>query len=257
MKRILLFLILIIAIQLHGMSQDTLIYRTGEKELVTVLQTDQYAVKYQKWPASTDQLTYNLSSEILEAVYYANGKKVIMENPDFFKPKEEPERMKHFIALDLYDLAFRSLTLSYQFTLKEANNLTIRIPLSTSLSTDKYSNYYSLPYYSRNKVFATGFDIMFFPFSSSNTGFNHGPSSDIGAYKTYSDLPEQKASTDPFWGLHYQVGYFLNTIDHFAMGITLGYGFVNYTWRNQWDLEEKHSITNPSGRLKISIGYTF
>lgn len=255
--------------------QDTLIYRNGTKELVRVVKTEAEFVNYLPWPLTNDANVVSKSSRLIGTVKTEDGKVVNLVYYEPLAVPEIPDYNKNFVAIDMFDLFFSQLTISYQHTFKKPA-ITLRVPLSTSFlafgrdyKVTDYRNYYS-----PNKYFSSGLDVMFFFDGKVNDGFLGGVSYDVGKYKyfDYMGMGDPYGNTTDFSslpnvtynGFFVRGGYMINRLDKVAFGVYVDAGTCSRTYRTQiWD-QNYNTVSyiyykdySFDMRLKLSIGYSF
>lgn len=244
-----------------GFSQDTLLYHSGEREVVQVVKVTPTIVTYHQWPDTASSPTYTMSASLVEAVLFANGEKWVFKPGEVPLPKvrlaDDFQADPRMLSIDVSDLPFGIMTLSYQHSFPNLKNMTIRIPVSTSFNALKgtYGRGYSYGLYNPNKAFSSGVDVMFFPWSKTNHGFTQGISTEFGTSNrlTYNDL----LSKDNYGGVLYQFGYYMNKIRHVAFGVYVSSGYFRFTTMDYINPADRISVGRITSKLRIEMGITF
>lgn len=235
-------------------SQDTLIYLNGQRELINVISLDVESIRFTKFQDSS-KVVYNKSASLVQSVIYSDGKIFYFKKYEEPLPVASPNYMKNFISFDIFDPFLGQISLRYQHTFKW-RNITLAVPISTSFNYLKGSKDYKYSrngYYNQCKLYSFGVEAMMFPFSAANSGFAHGMSLEMGAFKEYKYVYKDKLVFHTVFGnCYYRIGYMKNDLRHFAFGVfgDIGIGYAT----NQITSLDGLGV---SAKIKIEIGYTF
>ncbi|MGL5892823.1 MAG: hypothetical protein ACRC3B_23215 [Bacteroidia bacterium] len=166
-------------------AQDTLRRTNGETMIVYVSEVSSSEIKYRKSSSGTGPVYVIKASEV-NKITYSDGRTDVFVNEKKPSQNSRPERTssnnsasknkemfgnglrrKHMIGLNATDLLPGLISLSYEANIFK-DNVSLRIPISFGLSavTGVDPDYYGYPdfyYYSRNKLFSTGFDLRYYP----------------------------------------------------------------------------------------------
>jgi hypothetical protein len=269
----LLFTICLSAIQ-FSYGQDTLIYRGGSKESVRVVKVDALYVSYLTWPVTDSSTVITKSSRAVGTVKTEDGKVV---NLVYVEPLPLPKSAmtnfnRNFIALDLFDLFYGQFTLSYQYTFRNSD-ISLRVPLSTSFIAfgKDFTATNRKNFYSPNKYFSSGLDLMFNLQGRGNDGFVGGLSYDVGRYKYFDYMGNiNDGSTIDFSvfpavtynGFFLRGGYMINRLEKIAFSFFLDAGmcskaYLYYDQSNNTYFTTYSKIFDFDMRFKLCIGYSF
>jgi hypothetical protein len=166
-------------------AQDTLHRTNGETMIVYVSEVSAAEIKYKKSAAGSGPVYVIKASEVSKIVY-ADGRTDVFVRESKSSQNSRPAttstrnstpksssmmgnglRRKHMIGLNATDLLPGLISLSYEGNIYK-DNVSLRIPISFGLSAvtgvdPDYNGYPDFYYYSRNKLFSTGFDLRYYP----------------------------------------------------------------------------------------------
>jgi hypothetical protein len=163
-------------------AQDTLYRTNGETMIVYVSEVSAAEIKYKKSATASGPLYIIKASEVSKIVY-ADGRTdvFVREGKSAQSPRPAAQRStsksnelvgnglrrKHMVGLNVTDLLPGLISLSYEGNIYK-DIVSLRIPISFGLSAvtgvdPDYNGYPDFYYYSRNKVFSTGFDLRYYP----------------------------------------------------------------------------------------------
>jgi hypothetical protein len=163
-------------------AQDTLHRTNGETMIVYVSEVSAAEIKYKKSAAGSGPVYVIKASEVSKIVYADGRTDVFVREGKSSQPARSSAprpasksselsgnglRRKHMIGLNATDLLPGLISLSYEGNIYK-DNVSLRIPISFGLSAvtgvdPDYNGYPDFYYYSRNKVFSTGFDLRYYP----------------------------------------------------------------------------------------------
>jgi hypothetical protein len=163
-------------------AQDTLHRTNGETMIVYVSEVSAAEIKYKKSAAGSGPVYVIKASEVSKIVYADGRTDVFVREGKSSQPARSSAprstskvnelsgnglRRKHMIGLNVTDLLPGLISLSYEGNIYK-DNVSLRIPISFGLSAvtgvdPDYNGYPDFYYYSRNKLFSTGFDLRYYP----------------------------------------------------------------------------------------------
>lgn len=241
-------------------AQDTLYKSDGTRQLVKVLEVNQNQVKY-KLIANADGPVYVISKEdVLQIVYSSGILEVFPQKPVKNRDIDLSENTviesfgRNFISINIADILFNSLTISYERTLK-SGDYSFKFPLSIGLKSNIINpDYDDNGYYNKHKTFSIGLDFYFYPKGQSKPRFFFGPSLEYGQFN-YLDYvykpsgnPYQKEKGS-FYAIIFENGFLFQPSEHFNITIHFGAG-----WTNVNSMYEDEQFTVRGG---INVGYKF
>lgn len=117
------------------------------------------------------------------------------------KPLANP--YKNFVALTVTDIPFGVLTASFLRNIYK-DRLVLRMPVSTGTSTlmnNYVYNTYGSGYYTRNKIFMTGVELLAFPSGQQKRSYYVGLTSEFGTYAHvfFNHFDEEFRQTDSYY----------------------------------------------------------
>lgn len=266
-----------------GFSQDTLFYHSGKTEVVNVLERRRDLVEYKSLDTN-DMGVYKKSFKVIDKVTFGENSK-FSGTYDLRNPEPEtmdndsgklPSEITRFnrVGIELFDLISPNVTFYYQRTFPKAKYLTLGIPISFSPGAVFYKNYQSSAsyytyrrngYYSNQKLFSSGIEVMSYP--------NHlifGAASDFGIvrnrflFDNYDGTQETRDLDSPFFGMFVRLGYDLNINEYLGFSFYGNIGFSRYVWYYIYHdfyanntVVEKYNNIVLDGRLNIRFYYSF
>jgi hypothetical protein len=237
----------------YSYCQDTLYKTNGTVHLVKILEVNKTCIKYTQFSYLNGPVHVICLEDIIK-IKYPDGRSETFAKANskgtIHKWREDPRKAdfgKNFIALNVTDLHFGSLTLSYE-RLSMNGLYSLRCPISLGLiphGLDRGPHgdldiNPKLGYYNRNKYYSTGLDFYFYPFGQGRLKFFFGPSIEYGQsrYLSYSAILAQN-------------GFLFQPLKNINISITAGAGAYSY-WAH-------HDIRGGgwTGEAGINIGFKF
>jgi hypothetical protein len=246
------------------LAQDTLCLRNGKTLYVKVLNISDHQVKY-KLSSGPDEAIYVVAKEVCSKVIYLDGKIVEFpsvnlanENKPLLAPLPNLEYLgRNFISISPTDLLFRSITVNYEYFIKEGVT-SLKFPLSIGLlslgypALTEYSDSWK-GYRSKNKLFSIGIELYHYPKGQGRLRFFGGPGIEAGYYDDFeyqygvdvSDRPRKS-----FFSMFLQIGILEQLSSHINLGLdgALGYSTASSKYTH---------FPFQASRAGLFVGYRF
>lgn len=241
-------------------AQDTLYKINHDKVIVKVQEVGPEEVKYKRF-SDADGPQYIVKQSELFKIVYASGHtdyfNDLNENGD--KDKFTPGR-RWMVGVNAFDGMWGVVSMSAEYSFPKSG-LTIKIPVSFGLNAmvgNKPNGYSDLYYYSKDKLFSSGFQMLLYPGGRKHrASYYIGMAFELGLvnhdnnYYYWDFAPFPTANPQPTWYAATGVtnGVMLKVSDRINVGIDATFGMMV--------VDERYNDYRPMARLGITMGYRF
>jgi len=265
--------------------QDTLYTKSRVPFPVKVIEINETEVRYINF-SNPDGPDYVIRRNQVIKIIYQNG------NVDYLNEipsvrKQEPSKpypwFKGYNTFSMLatDFLFSIATINFERTFLD-DRLGIRIPFSVSFNASgKDSSFYEYPiglifppgqqkgYYSKNKIYSTGFDLMIYPFKPGKVNYFAGPSFGYGEFyywsEYYSNYPvgssKYRKDIVKYAAFMIKNGINFRPANYLSISLNLAMGFQNLNLKNQNNGQNNVHYPNETiyraFEASASIGYRF
>ncbi|HEU4717877.1 MAG TPA: hypothetical protein VFU15_08580 [Bacteroidia bacterium] len=266
MKKFLLLLIVVLATGLGLCAQDTIVKVNGDRVVAKVTEVGQYTIRYKRYNAP-DGPVYDVKKTDVRMIVYSDGTIEHYSAADngYSNPSSENNiRRRWLIGLNSFDMLFGVLTASVQYNIV-GDELALRVPLSAGVSHLAGNSPTSSPgisyyYYSRDKIFSSGLDLLYYPAKQHRVAsYYTGVSLEYGEIYTYDRYYYVYPYTphySTYWfsgtgiinGFLFQPSDRVNISLDATIGMAISNGETNYY---------SSSNIGPLIRMGMTLGYRF
>lgn len=269
--RKIIFRVFLLAVPAISNAQDTLYKENNVKVIGKVLEINKEQVKYKIAEVGP---TYVIDKNEVSKIAYMNGHvdSFPVKNPISLyvkAPKVDPlskDLGRNLIAINFFDILFRSITFSYERIFKSGNT-SIKVPLSiglNSLGSDPQSIMESRTgYYNSDKIFSTGLDFYSYPSGQGKDRFYYGPSVEYGMYHdevmNYTTNYSNYSYTvnkfrNSFYSILFQMGILSQPTKNINFSLNFGIGYSKIFVKAKYGPSEYGELALRAGVL---LGYKF
>ena len=256
MKKAIIFCFTVLLYSSITYAQDR-IYKTDNSVVeAKVIEITTAEIKYKLF-SNLDGPTYVLNKSEAAIIIYQNGQhEVFSKNAkasiSTIKSFHYDSLKKNIISINLFDVIYTHLTISYEYLLK-SGRIGIKIPLSISHSKASYSNY-SRYNFNQKTIYSAGVDLNFYP-NGQKRKINYylGPAFHYGVFNYYSSIyiTPQILNGDCF-ALLFNNGIRFRPAPGINISFELGLGY-----REDRTTNYKNYIIYPCTSEEFNIGFIF
>ena len=201
MKKLLILFLLFLVTSINA--QDTIVRANGEKIPANIADVNNKQVTY-RLPGYPDGPLFTLDKSHISSIWFRNNTREIYSDsdPQVFGSIEH----RSMISLNTVDLSFGMASVSWERNMCK-DKLALRIPLSFGItsfgSKENWRYNYDRYYYTSNKYFSSGVDLLYYPLGQQHVfSYYCGISSEVGYTKMtygYFEFPPYGPSLEKTW----------------------------------------------------------
>lgn len=257
MKKTLLILSLSISATVGA--QDIITLTNGNTLETKVQEVTKKDVVYKKF-SNQNGPNYHVDLREIEKVTYESGA------VDVFNPKETSSNEssitakfnsadlgKNILCINLPDILFQNITLSYERIIGDEGKVGLRIPFSVSLYGDKENNFTFNSY----NIYYTGIDMNYYPTGQGQARIFIGPSVRYGYARVqnqYNDVfYSSSIENTGYFSFLLNSGFIWNPIKELSISSSFGVGSRRYFTAAPGN----GNLTRTTASFNFSMGYRF
>lgn len=262
------------------LGQDTVIFNSGIKAFVKVVEINNRTVKYAENGSSGIEVK-EVSRSSINHIIYSNGVQEILEPATevYADPKRQsespkiefvnvkPEKVettygKNMVAVNVFEFIFTNFGFSYE-RLFLNNRLSIKIPVAFGMGgkpvINDYENNASFTF-AQNKNYSLGLELNTYPFPANKSNFYFGISALTGGFRYYKyNYNSYKNGSSPnyfdehlgiIYSCMFHVGGNIGLSEHLFIGVKGAMGL-------QYQETIYVDYTKPRAQLDLNLGYRF
>jgi hypothetical protein len=256
------FLLLSLVVITNANAQDVITLIKGGNIQAKVQEIKSKEIVYKKF-SNLNGPNYYIDIEDVEKINYESGAVDVFEaNPNAGIPfsynakKTESVFGNNIISINIPDILFQNVTLSYERFIGEQKKLGLRVPLSFSLYGDNNNNFN----FSGYNIFYSGVDVNYYPTGQGQARLFLGPVLRTGYARVSSSIYDEflmyyvnSTVNTGFFSFILQGGFLFTPVKEIIISSSFGLGSRRYFTA----APNNGNLAQATATFHFSLGYRF